>query len=139
MVHALDQAHRVLRPRGYVADLRPDSGTRRLPDVYCLIDGQRLRAGSVQETMKIEDYAAADRAVAWVAERGLFGVVVRQRFRFRYYFDSPDLLEEFLAENWIGARLAADVRRRIRAVCRLDPSARLTIDEPVQLTVLAKI
>lgn len=78
MVHALREAHRVLRPGGILIDLRPAARHRRVG----LSDGRRWASvGLMHESL--DDDHAADRAVAEVTRAGLF----RRRSRFETDLD----------------------------------------------------
>ena len=67
MVHALREAHRVLRPGGIVMDLRPAAKHRRIG----LGRGRGWRLAGVMRESFDKDHAA-DRAVADVVRAGLF-------------------------------------------------------------------
>jgi hypothetical protein len=67
MVDALREAHRVLRPRGLLIDVRPD-GER----LARLEAGRRVRGYLRQGPGATADDRGADAAVATVLERGLF-------------------------------------------------------------------
>lgn len=67
MVHALREAHRVLRPGGIVVDLRPAAKHRRVG----LGKDRRWRLAGVMRESFDKD-RAADRAVAEIVRTGLF-------------------------------------------------------------------
>jgi hypothetical protein len=91
MVHALREAHRVLKPDGILVDLRP-AATHRRVGVTC--DGNYQEIGSLRE--KFSDDWAANRAVADILQAGLFRVEWRRRFDCRRVMNTMD---EFRA--WI--------------------------------------
>ena len=67
MVHALTEAHRVLKPNGWLIDLRPAAKHRRAG----LGEGKRWRfVGAMRE--KFDDDSASDRAVRQVLRKKLF-------------------------------------------------------------------
>src|SRR6267142_5722912 len=91
MVHALREAHRVLRPGGIVADLRPAAKHRRVG----LGKGWHWRQVGVMREAFDKD-RAADRAVAEVQRRGLF----RRGARAEFLVDREmDTMEDFL--TWL--------------------------------------
>ena len=75
MVHALHEAHRVLKPGGALVDLRPAPQHRRLG----LGEGERWRLIGVMRE-KFDDDRAADHAVKRVVREGLFRLETRIAF-----------------------------------------------------------
>ena len=75
MVHALREAHRVLKPDGLLLDLRPGVVHRR---VGIEVDSQHKQLAIMTESLK-DDYAA-NRAVAEIIREGLFKTVSRIQF-----------------------------------------------------------
>ncbi len=161
MVHALRQIHRVLAPRGVVADLRPDRRVRQrtpharltpagpagltpagpagLPQVYLGSDLWRGPIGVLQKTAKkLADHRAADRAVQQVLRRGLFVLGAADTFDFRYYFRTLAHLDDHLETAWVETSLPLPTRRRLLAGLRRHPSSQILVVEPVQLNVLVK-
>ncbi len=72
MVHALREAHRVLKPDGLLLDLRPGAVHRR---VGIEVDSQYKQLAIMNESLK--DDFAANRAVAEIIQEGLFKTVSR--------------------------------------------------------------
>jgi len=72
MVHALREAHRVLKPGGLLLDLRPGAVHRR---IGIEVEGQYEQLAVMSE--KLDDDHAANRAVAEVIQEGLFNPVSR--------------------------------------------------------------
>jgi len=72
MVHALREAHRVLKPDGLLLDLRPGAVHRR---VGMEVDSQYKQLAIMHESLK-DDYAA-NRAVAEIIGEGLFKTISR--------------------------------------------------------------
>jgi len=72
MVHALREAHRVLKPDGLLLDLRPGAVHRR---VVIEVDSQYKQLAIMNESLK--DDFAANRAVAEIIQEGLFKTVSR--------------------------------------------------------------
>jgi SAM-dependent methyltransferase len=72
MVHALREAHRVLKPDGLLLDLRPGAVHRR---VGMEVDSQYKQLAIMNESLQ-DDYAA-NRAVAEIIREGLFKTVSR--------------------------------------------------------------
>jgi SAM-dependent methyltransferase len=85
MVHALREAHRVLKPNGILVDLRPAAVHRRV-GVVC--NGDYRQLGSMRE--KFDDDWAANRAVARILHEGLFKTDWRTQFDCRRVMDTVD-------------------------------------------------
>ena len=139
MVHALQEAWRVLKPDGILIDLRPAIRHCR---VGVLRSGRFEELGAARE--EFEGSRAANRAVARILARKIFRQTRRKVFACDVVFGSPGALRE-----WIGA-FAADqgscalerliqradaARRRSRSECRL--AARVTLTMKVFVKVEA--
>src|SRR5262245_7713374 len=92
MVHALHEAHRVLKPNGLLVDLRPAAVHRH---VGIAGNGCYQRLGTTQRE-KFDDNRAANRAVAHVLREGLFTDEWRTQFDCTRVMDT---LAEF--RTWI--------------------------------------
>jgi SAM-dependent methyltransferase len=75
MVHALEEAWRVVKPGGLLLDLRPAPVHRR---VGIEVDGSFHQVAVMRE--RLDDDFAADRAVREVLARGLFRRLSRSQF-----------------------------------------------------------
>src|SRR5919108_1690940 len=75
MVHALREAHRVLKPAGLLLDLRPGPVHRR---IGIEVDGEYKQLAIMSESLD-DDYAA-NRAVAEVIDKGWFKPISRIQF-----------------------------------------------------------
>jgi hypothetical protein len=91
MVHALREAHRVMKPEGLLIDLRPAAVHRRVG--FKEAKGYRLRW--VMRENFVDDYAA-DRAVAEVIARGWFKAGRRRRFPCYRLMDTADEFQAWL-------------------------------------------
>ena len=69
MVHALQEAHRALRPGGILIDLRPSVQNRRI-DLE--LPSGRLAVGEIDSSATAADHQAADDALRGALARGLF-------------------------------------------------------------------
>jgi SAM-dependent methyltransferase len=94
MVPALEEAHRLVAPRGIVIDIHPVPGTATV-EVYH--GGEVVFADSASASGD-EGEVRAGEALAHVVARGLFVVKRRAEFDFRVYASSPRELRDFLAE-----------------------------------------
>jgi len=135
MVHALREAHRVLRPDGILVDLRPAPVHRRVG----LGQGRRWRLVGVMREEFDED-RAADRAVAQALREGLFRRGARAEFLLDREMDTMDDFRAWLAE-FGQRRMLADHEWLIRRLARMRAGAEATIvgRGPVMLQVLRKV
>ena len=93
MVHALREAHRVLKDEGLLIDLRPAAIHRRVG----VTDGNGYRLPWVmRETF--DDDLAANRAVSEVVREGWFKTEGRNRFPCYRVFDTLDEFQEWLTD-----------------------------------------
>jgi hypothetical protein len=99
MVDALEEAHRVLRPRGLLVDARPES--RVLAQAEHQVKGGAYRQAGVIGTARdtLGDDRASDRAVAAAVRRGWFRSLRRGRFWHRVPFEDLTGLQEYLDEH----------------------------------------
>jgi hypothetical protein len=98
MVHALDEAWRVLVPQGTMVDLRP----------LCLDAPVDVRyreknefAGIIDMSPDIADEIAADKAVKGVVSGGLFAELSVERFEIAYYWKTVKGMMAELHTRWM--------------------------------------
>jgi hypothetical protein len=98
MVHALHEIRRVLRPDGILIDMRPIS------DHWPV---EVLSSRNIQETGRVQDLPvgladdeAANQSITRAAEKGWFVKEQEEFFPFYYSWDSPNEMEEYIAEEW---------------------------------------
>ena len=144
MVDALHEAHRVLRPGGIVADLRPerDPGNRRRRciRVECHWDTQRTPVGDMYETSEyFSEYAGADRAVAHVIRDGLFWLERSETFWLHTHFRDPAVLERYLDVEWTGTTLPSQPRQALLTLVRQHPRGRIVAEDAFRLNILRKM
>jgi len=134
MVHALEEISRVLVADGTLIDLRPVSGPS---PVHVVSSRGRQEAGHVQPLPEdVEDDAAANRAMAKGERVGLF---LRQRealFPFRYSWDSPKEMQEYVEEEWADfAEVDAEVWNVLRSLWAVaDADARVGTELKMLIT-----
>ena len=143
MVDALREAHRVLRPDGVVADLRPelDPGDRRSRFIRAEVrwDGRSAPAGVIREsTEDISAYIASDRAVARVIRDGLFWLERTELFWLRTYFRDMETVDRYLATEWAGTVVPEAMRRSLLRLLARHPRARIVAADLIRLNVLRK-
>jgi hypothetical protein len=136
MVHALREAHRVLRPQGLLIDLRPAAVHRR---VGIVMGGEYRFKWFTRE--RFDDDAAADNAVAAVISDGLLRPEGRTRFP---CYRVMDTLEDFRA--WMNDNIRKEklvdhdwlIRRLEKAIAASGGEARIVISAPLILRTLRK-
>lgn len=136
MVHALHEAHRVLKSNGLLLDLRPAAVHRRVglaqADVYRL-----------QWVMResFEDDHAADRAVARVLREGLFKAEARTGSACYRVMDTFDEFQDWLTDFVTRGKCPSHdwlVQRLERALAALDGKAGIVVSAPLVLRVMRK-
>jgi hypothetical protein len=99
MVHALRQAHRVLKPGGLLIDLRPAPAHRR---VGIFSGGRHRRLGTTRESLDLD--RAGERTVRRACRAGLFRLETSIRFDSRRVMDTPATSGRG-SRNWSRAAL----------------------------------
>jgi len=133
MVHALREIWRVLRHDGVLIDLRPISD--RWPV-------EVLSSRNIQETGRVQglpaslaDDQAANQSMRQAAEKGWFAKEQEEFFHYDYSWDSPNEMEEYIAEEWedfIG--LDEETRRATRSMwATADADARVRIHAKIMI------
>ena len=136
MVHALREAHRVLRPGGLLIDLRPAAKHRRVG----LGEGRGWRLTGVMRETFDED-RAADGAVARVLRDGLFRLEARAKFPLDRVMDRMEDFRTWVSEFGQRRALASHewlVRRLERALATRRRPARIVGRGPMTLQVLRR-
>jgi hypothetical protein len=135
MVHALREAHRVLKPDGLLLDLRPGPVHRR---VGIEVDGQYRQVAIMNESLK-DDYAA-NRAITEALQEGLFKRVSRIQVncnRIMALKDFAGWLADFPVDR--GApqeRLIRIIERSFKAAGK---KKKVVVKGPLVLKVLRKV
>jgi hypothetical protein len=139
MVHALEEARRVLVPEGILIDMRPLADRWRVE----VVSGR----GS-QETGRVHDLpdqvtgdTAANQAMQEVEARGWFRREAEEIFPFFYSWDTPSELEEFVEEDWGGfIELDDETTRNTRSNWALaDADSRVRIRVNILITRWRKL
>lgn len=136
MVHALHEAHRVLKPDGVLLDLRPSAKHRRVG----LGEGADWQlVGAMRE--KFDDDFAANAAVREVLHNGLFFEETRFEFDVERVMDTMDDFHAWIDEF---VRLAdfpshAWLIRRVERARNKQPENKIVVRGPLQLGVLKKM
>jgi len=95
MVHALEEAHRLLTPDGLLVDIHP------LPEAPTIEvrQGGKLLLSETYPSQSVEDYRQADRAIESAIERRLFAAPHRDLFEFLTYASSASELNDFFKKT----------------------------------------
>lgn len=139
MVDALRQIHRVLVAGGILIDLRPVSD--RWP--VEVVSGRGVReTGRFQDLpVGLEDDGAANRAVAYAAEKKWFAREQETFFPYVYSWDTPSEMEEWLNDEWKESiALDDDSLRATRSTwATSDADARVQVSVKMLLTRWKKL
>jgi hypothetical protein len=116
MVHALAESRRVLKAGGRLIDLRPYSSGW---PVEILSRGTQTLVGPLDDSIGLGVDIASDNAVLEAIQRGWFEKENEGSFKFAYYWDSVDGMNEFVKENWrksatVPASVLAEARRLVQ-------------------------
>jgi len=137
MVHALREAHRVLKPNGILIDLRPALVHRRVGIERA---GRFRQLGRMYESL--DDDRAANRSVASVLRAGLFRAEWHTRFGCRRVMDSLSdfrtFIDEFVA---LGTDLPPHdrlIHRVQRALETTGSTKKIVVRGPLTMNVLRK-
>lgn len=135
MVHALTEAHRVLKPNGVLIDLRPAHQHRRAG----LGEGKTWKyVGSMREPF--DDDIAADRAVKQVLRAGLFKQESLSEFNLDRVMDTLEdfriWLDDFPSDkvpshDWLYQKVE-------RAIAKKPAGTKITVRGPLRLAVMRK-
>jgi hypothetical protein len=135
MVHALREAHRVLKPDGLLLDLRPGPIHRR---VGIEVDGQYRQVAIMNESLD-DDYAA-NRAVTEVLQKGLFKRISRIQVNCNRVMALKDFaawLADFPIEREaLQKQLISTVERAFKANGK---RKKIVVKGPLVLKVLQKV
>ncbi len=137
MVHALHEAHRVLKANGILVDLRPAAVHRRVGIVR---QGRLEHIGNMRE--RFEDDHAADRAVRQVLEEGLFKTESRSKFSCRRVMDSLNDFRQWVDEFVTSSDMPSHdwlVQKVERALSRKRTEWRIEVRGPLRIRVLRRL
>ena len=133
MVDALQRAHDVLVPGGWLVDLHPT-------DAPAVVMVGADATGHVAAGDAPQRHRAATVAIAAIVERGLFEIAEAVEFAFNTYGDGADELHRYIADNWRDARFDRQTLARTRAALRAaPPGLRPRVVETVRLTTLRRV
>jgi hypothetical protein len=138
MVHALEEAWRVLVSRGILVDLRPLCID--IP-LEILSPAGSESAGLVDMNPDIDKDIAAEAATQAVVRDGYYTELKRETFDFAYYWNTVREFKADLDERWKDeVILPADVLKRARAMYKkLGDTARVRIRIRMLLAKFAKL
>ncbi len=136
-MHALKQAHRVLKPDGILIDLRPAPKHRRVG----IGEGKQWKSvGAMRE--KFDEDRAANRAVAQVLREGLFQTKGRVEFDLDRQMDTLEDLRAWMDEFVQEARIESHdwlVARVERALLKQPKGMKIAARGPLILRVMKKM
>ncbi len=138
MVHALQEAWRVLVSHGILIDVRPISGDAQLDIVT---HERSLSAGIVDMSPGIASDIAADNAINEVIQKGAFNYLkMDERFDVSYYWTTVEEMKAYVDDKWKDdAILTGEVVRKARTIFdNFRREARIRISLQMKLSKLEK-
>ena len=136
MVHALQEIHHLLKPNGYLIDIRPNGELNEFIRPRQDGAGEHF-IGYMHESDDYIEYRQAEAAVQEVVAAGLFQIVKAGEFEFRIHTDSFAELRTYLNETWSDAIITEEV---IAEAKRLDNEygvGKVFLRERVRIFLLA--
>ncbi len=137
MVHALGEAHRVLKTDGLLIDLRPAAVHRR---AGIEVDGCYRQLGTLRE--KLDEDRIANRAVAQVIHDGIFQNERRIQFDCRRVLDTLDDLRAWIDEAIAQGEMPPHdwlLRRVQQELAGVSGKKKIVVRGPLVMKVLRKI
>ena len=139
MVHALEEARRVLKPHGILIDIRPLNGQWPIEVASSRV---RREIGPVEDLPEpLQADRASNEAMKEVEARGWFRREQEEIFPFFYSWDTPREMEEFITDDWSDfIRLSEPVRMATRSAWALaDADARVQVRVNILITRWKKL
>ena len=134
MVHALQEIHNLLKPSGFLIDIRPTGELAQF--IRPLGDDEHL-IGYLQENDDYVEYAQAEVAVQEVVRAGLFQIKKAGEFAFCVHADSFTELKTYLDENWSDALITEDVIAEAKKLDDKYGVGKVLLREKVKIFLLA--
>lgn len=113
MVHALQESLRVLRPGGYLVDIRPAHGDMRL---HIISEEDVSVAGPIDTSEWIIVDEASANAFQSLLEEQTLTLQGQTHFKFADYWESLDNFFDYVEENWDSTDLPEYTRQRAREI-----------------------
>ncbi len=138
MVHALDEAWRVLVPHGILVDLRPYSAG--IPLEYVLPEST-VSVAMLDSSLGLPDNLAADKAFESATRAGLIRELKSEYFFFSFYWNSVEDMRVDMEDKWWNdVVLPGKVLRRAARLAKKHPApARLRAGIQEKLVVYEKL
>jgi hypothetical protein len=131
MVHALEKAYRLLRPRGLLVNLHAQPTPARL-EVHA--GGGVSEAGALEDRSDFETERLAWQAVDDVLGRGLFRVERELTYDFEVHARTLREFRDWLAETWETAFLPKKIVKQARVLIRgRGAGAKLVLRVPARM------
>jgi hypothetical protein len=144
MGHALDEMDRVLKPGGYIVDIRPyrpeGTGNKRVyrPRIICPGSEPSFQVGALKQNPS--DFRYSDQLMAEELRRGnRYKLIAHQHFYVSWYAKSYEIFDSFLTTEWQSLALGLADRHRLKTLHGSGPDSPIRIDMPVQINILKKL
>lgn len=139
MVHALQEAWRVLIPEGILIDIRPLAESWPIEVVTARGATETGRVNDLPEQINAD--VASNKAMRVVESRGWFRREQEELFPFFYSWDTPSEMDEFIADDWADfIELSEETRQATRAAwATSDADSRVRVRMKVLISRWRKI
>ena len=108
-MHALEKIHELLKPVGRLINIQP-SGKHRPLQIHS--NDKVKQAGLIRHQLDYEFHKKALAALDQVVDDGLFVFERIDSFPFLYHAETLDIMQEWIAENWLNSTLDEETIRR---------------------------
>ena len=136
MVHALREIYDLLKPNGFLIDIRPNG---ELVEFVRPHQGGELFIGHLYETDDYIEYRQAEAAVQEVITDGLFQTQKTGEFIFQVHADSFAELKTYLDENWSDSLITEEVIAEAKRLDDLYGVEKVLLREKVHVGLLKPI
>ena len=139
MVHALDEIRRMLKPNGFLIDLRPVESNWGVEVVSG--SGYQLAGRLSDLPQGLADDEASNQAVKEAESKRWYIKEKESEFDFFYYWDTPSEMKEFMETEWEDfEKLEEDVFRKTNSLwVSASADARVRVRVKMLITLWKKI
>ncbi|MBT3315715.1 MAG: hypothetical protein HN390_13985 [Anaerolineae bacterium] len=136
MVHALQEIRDLLKPDGFLIDIRPNG---EMVEFIRPHGSEELFIGHLQETDDYIEYRQAEAAVQEVVADGIFRIKKADEFIFQIHADSFAELKSFLDKSWSDSLITEEVIAEARRLDDAHDVGKVILREQVYIKLLLPV